>query len=107
MVRRNVPARVFLSHTSDMSDYPSERSYTTAAREAILRAGDVPVEMTYFPAIDMPSLAYCRREVEASDLLVAIIGWRYGSIAAEDTSFTEWECRIARDSGIPLVVFLI
>jgi len=40
--------RVFLSYTSELREFPDDRPFVSAAKDAITRAGCVPVEMSYF-----------------------------------------------------------
>jgi len=42
--------QVFISHTSDMDEFPEHRSFVQAALDAVGRAGMTPVDMRYFAA---------------------------------------------------------
>ena len=44
--------RVFISHTSELRDFPEPTSYVAAAERAISAAGYVIVDMADFPAAD-------------------------------------------------------
>jgi hypothetical protein len=46
--------RVFLSHTSELSRYPTRRTFTAAAAAAVADAADAYVEMQHFRADDDP-----------------------------------------------------
>jgi len=47
--------RVFLSHTSELRNFPKKGSYVAEAERAISAAGHVIVEMADFPATDQPA----------------------------------------------------
>jgi len=100
--------RVFLSHTSDMARFPEDRSFVQAALDAVGRAQLASVDMRYFAARDDRPADYCRQQVLACDIYVAIIGFRYGSvIAGEGASYTEREFRVASNAELPRLVFLL
>jgi len=100
--------QVFLSHTSDMAKLPEGRPFVQAALDAVSRARLTPVDMRYFSARDGKPADYCRQQVRACDIYVAIIGFRYGSlVAGESVSYTEMEFLTASAAGLPRLVFLL
>lgn len=70
---------VFISHTSDLADYPPGLSFARAAVDAVLKAGLRPVDMAQFAAREDTPAAYCERRVRECDIYLAVVGFRYGS----------------------------
>jgi hypothetical protein len=100
--------QVFLSHTSDMAQFPEDRPFVQAALDALGRARMAPVDMRYFAARDGRPANYCQQQVLTCDIYVAIIGFRYGSIVSgEGVSYTELEFLTASAAGLPRLVFLL
>jgi Domain of unknown function (DUF4062) len=63
--------------------------------------------MEYFGARDSRPLEVCQEEVRQSDLLVVIVGHRYGTIApGHEVSFSEAEYRLGVELGKPCYVFI-
>jgi WD40 repeat protein len=103
------PWRVFLSHTSELSTYPAERSFVAAAKAAVERARHAPVEMKDFGAHAVSADLYCIEQVRSCQVYVGLIGFRYGSPTQEwpDLSYTELEFETATAAGLPRLVFLL
>lgn len=104
------PRRVFLSHTSEFSEYPREKkTFIQAAVEAVLYAGDVPCDMEHFPARDQKPAEYCKDQVKACQVYVGIIGLRYGSAVRDrrEVSYTELEFEAATEAEMERLVFLL
>jgi uncharacterized protein DUF4062/NACHT domain-containing protein len=102
--------RVFVSHTSDFGERADRSSaYVSAALIAIARAECVASEMSFFPASDLSPAALSAELTSDSDYYVGIIGWRYGSLVRESPgiSYTQLEFRVARDAGVPRLMFLL
>jgi hypothetical protein len=100
--------QVFVSHTSDMDQFPADRSFVQAALDAVSRANMAPVDMRYFAARDGKPADYCRQRVRECDVYVAVIGFRYGSmVPGQAASYTELEFDEASIAGLPRLVFLL
>jgi hypothetical protein len=103
------PVRVFISHTSDLSELPPGRSFVAAAIQAVREAGDGLAEMdTFSPSADTPAES-STSQVARCDVYVGIIGLRYGSPVRDrpDVSYTELEFETATQLGMERLVFLL
>lgn len=92
--------RVFVSHTSELRDYPVGGSYVAAVERAVSAAGHVIVDMADFPATSQASAQECIERVRGCDVLVGVLGTRYGSPVRDqpDVSYTELEFRTATEA---------
>ncbi len=100
--------QVFLSHTSDMAQFPEGRSFVQAALDAVGRARLAPVDMRYFSARDGMPADYCQQQVRSCDIYVVIVGFRYGSlVTGQGLSYTEIEFLTASAAGLPRLAFLL
>ena len=101
--------RVFVSHTSELRDYPPGNSYVAAAERAVSAAGHVIVNMADFPAADQPPAQLCIDRVRGCDVYVGVLGTRYGSPVRErlEVSYTELEFDTATEAGLARLVFLL
>jgi tetratricopeptide (TPR) repeat protein len=103
------PWRVFISHTSELRDYPADESYVAGVERAIAAAGHAFVDMRDFPAEDRPPAQVCVDRVRGCDVYVGVLGTRYGSPVRDRTevSYTELEFQTATDAEKPRLVFLL
>jgi Domain of unknown function (DUF4062) len=101
--------RVFISHTSELREFPKGYSYMTAVERAISAAGHVIVDMKDFPASTQPPAELCAERVRGCDVYVGVLGTRYGSLVPDKllVSYTELEFDIATESRLPRLMFLL
>ena len=102
--------RVFVSHTSELRNFPAGgKSYVAETERAISAAGHVVVDMADFPAADQPAAELCADRVGGCDVYVGVLGTRYGSPVADrpEVSYTELEFDTATAAGLPRLVFLL
>jgi Domain of unknown function (DUF4062)/Tetratricopeptide repeat/NB-ARC domain len=101
---------VFLSHTSELRNFPAGgKSYVAEAERAISAAGHVIVDMADFPASDRPAAQVCAERVRGCQVYVGVLGTRYGSPVQDkpEVSYTELEFDTATAAGLPRLVFLL
>jgi hypothetical protein len=103
------PWRVFLSHTSELRQYPAAGSYIDKAERAVSAAEHAIVDMADFPSIDEAPATVCIERVKGCDVYVGVFGTRYGSPVKDrpEVSYTELEFDTATAIGIPRLVFLL
>ena len=101
--------RVFVSHTSELRDYPPGNSYVAAVERAISAAGHVIVDMADFPAADRPPAQLCMDRVRGCEVYVGVLGTRYGSPVRDrpEVSYTELEFGTATEAGLDRLVFVL
>ena len=101
--------RVFISHTSELRDFPEGTSYVAAVERAISAAGHVIVDMADFPAADQPAAQVCAERVRGCEVYVGVLGTRYGSPVRDrpEVSYTELEFDTATEAGLDRLVFLL
>jgi hypothetical protein len=100
---------VFLSHTSELREFPRGASYVAAAERAVSAAGHVIVDMADFPAVDQVPARLCADRVRSCSVYVGVLGTRYGSPVRDkpQVSYTELEFDAATQAGLPRLVFLL
>jgi tetratricopeptide (TPR) repeat protein len=102
--------RVFVSHTSELRNFPAGgKSYIAETERAISAAGHVVVEMADFPAADQPAAELCVQRVRGCEVYVGVLGTRYGSPVTDrpEVSYTELEFDTATAAGLPRLVFVL
>ena len=100
---------MFVSHTSELRDFPAGRSYVAAVERAIAACGHVIVDMADFPAADGPAAELCRARVQGCGVYLGVLGTRYGSPVRDkpEVSYTELEFDTATEAGLDRLVFLL
>jgi uncharacterized protein DUF4062 len=101
--------RVFVSHTSELRDFPRGASYVAAVERAISAAGHVIVDMADFAAAGQAPAEVVAEKVRECDVYVGVLGTRYGSLARDrpEVSYTELEFNIATEARLDRLVFLL
>ena len=100
---------MFISHTSELRDFPRGRSYVAAVERAISAAGHVIADMADFPASDRPAARVCAERVRGCEVYVGVLGTRYGSPVRDqpEVSHTELEFDTATEADLDRLVFLL
>ncbi|WP_439384488.1 FxSxx-COOH system tetratricopeptide repeat protein [Amycolatopsis lexingtonensis] len=101
--------RVFLSHTSELAEWPKPRSFVAAAKDAVAAAGDAVVDMSSFTARDATPEQLDREMLAEADIYVLIAGFRYGMPVRDrpEVSYCEQEFQIATEAGMERLVFVL
>lgn len=95
--------QIFISST-----FKDLKTARLKVRDAILSMYHFPVGMEMFGALDEDQWEVIKRDIDASDYYVLIIGKMFGSeIPGEGISYTQKEYRYAVEQGIPVLAFLI
>ncbi len=100
---------MFISHTSELRDFPKGTSYVSAVERAISAAGHVIVDMTDFAAAGQAPAQVCAEKVRGCDVYVGVLGTQYGSPVRDkpEVSYTELEFASATEAGKDRLVFLL
>ena len=100
---------MFISHTSELREFPAGTSYVAAVERAISAAGHVIVDMADFAAVSQPPARVCAEMVRGCDVYVGVLGTRYGSPVRDqqEVSYTELEFKTATEEGLDCLVFLL
>lgn len=100
---KNKKLQIFISST--YKDLLPERQ---AAVSAILKAGHIPAGMELFTAGDESQLEVIRHWINESDVLMLILGSRYGTIEPKSLkSYTEIEYHYAKELGKPTFAIIM
>jgi hypothetical protein len=96
-------ARVYVSSTfSDLQDCREQ------VRLTLRRMDHEDVAMEYYTAEEVRPLDRCLRDVDACDLYICLVAWRYGFVPdGHQHSITELEYRRAVEAGRPCLAFLL
>ena len=100
---------MFLSHTSELREFPRGASYVAAAERAVSAAGYMIVDMADFPAADQVPAQLCADRVRSCSVYVGVLGTRYGSPVRDmpQVSYTELEFDAATQAGLDRLVFML
>lgn len=95
--------KVFVSSTyDDLSEYREH------VLQALIRCEAVYKGMEFFGASSNTTLEHCLSEINAADLVICLLGTRYGSCPpGSPTSYTEHEINHAIQIGRPIHFYLI
>ena len=101
--------KAFLSHTSEMAEYPQPRSFVQAAKDGVIEAKCLVDDMQFFPGSDQSPRELDTERLLQCDVYVGILGFKYGSPVRDqpEVSYTQHEFREARRAGKRLLVFLL
>src|SRR6266704_1407367 len=98
--------RVYLSYTSELREFPSGKSYVTAAARALSASGHAIVDLD-FPDSDQPPAQLVTERVRTCNVYVAVLGTWYGSPVRDkpEVSYTELEFDSATEASLDRLVF--
>src|SRR5687767_7305215 len=90
--------KVFISHTSLITEFPKGHSFLEAAIAGAKEAGWDYDDMHRFPSSPLSPAEECRRRVSQCDAFVAIIGFDWGSEPPDmpGISYTKYEFQVAQ-----------
>jgi len=94
--------QVFVSSTYE--DLKGQRDQVI---RAVLEMNHIPVGMEMFSAANEEQWAVIARHIDESDYYAVIIAHRYGSMTADEVSYTRKEYEYAVSRGVPVLGFLI
>lgn len=94
--------QVFISST--YKDLKEERLAVTLY---LLDNNCIPVGMEQFPSSDMGQMEYIEKMLKDCDYYILILGGKYGTLDSDGIGFTEKEFDYAKQSGIPVMSFVI
>jgi hypothetical protein len=91
---------VFVSHTSELREFPRGQSYVAEAELVVVACGHVIVDMADFPAVDLPSARTGARDQFAALLPVRerVLGTDHPDTLNTRAYLAYWTRR-ARDAG--------
>ena len=93
------------------STYSDLKDYRKVVIDTVRRMQHHVVCMEDYGAGDDRPLAKCLRDVDACDVYIGLVAWRYGFVPSHDNphgrSITELEYRQAREQKKPCLMFLI
>ncbi|HEV3294024.1 MAG TPA: DUF4062 domain-containing protein, partial [Streptosporangiaceae bacterium] len=100
---------MFVSHTSELREFPRGGSYVAAVERAVSACGHVIVDMADFPAAGLPPAELCVERVRSCQVYVGVLGTRYGSPVTDrpEVSYTELEFEAATQAGLERLVFTL
>ena len=93
--------QVFVSST--YADLKQERARVI---QTVIEMDCIPAGMELFPAADEEQFAFIKRVIDDCDYYLLIIGGRYGSTAADGTSYTEKEYDYAISRGLKVIALV-
>jgi hypothetical protein len=93
---------IFLSHTSELGQYPEDISYVAKAKEAIESAGHIVVDMATFRAQSRPAEEYDTQRVKDCDVYIGLYGNKYAGLPR----FIFLLDQSSADTGLPSAALL-